>query len=1102
MSGGRPGFVPTPEQAEVVRHQPAAPLRVEAAAGSGKTGTMAALFAARIAQGVAPGQLMAVTFTEKAAGELRLRIAAAVADVLAPERAARELIRLERAWVGTFHQLAFRLLREHAYRAGVSPELALVDEVGAALTRADTRDALEGGRPPGPGVLPYEPDELAELERLDEWLAGAGQAMRSGRAREADPWALRRRAEAAYAGWAAAGHDPGELGAHRQALEMTVALWAGYEARLAAARAVDFDGLLRLALTALRPRSELQRWCRRHFDCLIVDEFQDTSQLQVQLLQAWARPGFGNVVAVGDPRQAIYGWRDAAPEVLKVIPGRLVVLDRNHRSRGPILSATDRLIRVDPTFADSPPVTLHRTDEPGVPVFLGVAPDIGTEARAIAAVLRTVVAEGLQHPGGRRQPVAWRDCAVLAYTLSRLQGPLEEALRQLRIPYRAGGGMLFERPEVQDLLAHLRAATDPDDDASWLRCAQGALHRLPDAVILALGPAERPLHERMRQALAGGTVAEPWRARMARLVGTVDRLAALARQRPPAQVVGAAIAVTGLGRRQEARARLGDGDGRRAASALRELHRLCLEAEASGRAGGLDHLLQRLQALAADERTPEPPPAGDEDSVALLTVHRAKGLEFPFVILADGRPFRTAPTPAIVWDRAGGGVLVTRLGEARTRAAEELRTSGVRDAERAERRRVWYVGMTRAMDALLVTTTPRGRGSVAGDSPEAMAANLAAASPSTVADDDFLVLVAAMADPAAAVRAWPDFPAAPIARAAGLGPAPAAAPAGDGGGSPPATARLATRWREVVALEEASGVAGPGESARADVPVAPVPLSRPLSFTQLEAVQVCPRRAGYLRLGLPPTDPEHEEAAEPSTGGPGAGEVGEERAGAGGGAELGIAVHAVLETVHRAEPARAPSAAALEAALGPWAGGLGPAGAAAARALLAGYLGLAVAGWPTVATEVRFGWRLRSGERTLSLAGSIDRVARARPGVLWLLDYKTADRVETGPESPAAHQLRLYAMAWRDGLGGTDRSELRAAVVDLRRGRLCEVAVDEASLGATRGWIAGAATRLHAGTLRVGSGYPDRPCGGCAFRSACPERRPEAALGAGPLPVR
>lgn len=1077
MSGEPSLFVPTSEQAVVVQHHPEASLCVEAAAGSGKTGTMAALFAARVAAGVAPGHLMAVTFTEKAAGELRERIEREVLGPLPAERAGRELLRLERAWVGTFHQLALRLLRENAYRAGVSPELAVLDQVAEGIVRLDTVAALTAGSAPGPGVLPYEPDEWVELDRLDGWALGADQAMRALRSREPTRQAGRHRVEAAHAAWAASDHPPAELGAHRQALEMVMALWAGYEARLAAAHAVDFDGLLRLARDALLREPALRGWCRAHFDCIIVDEFQDTSQLQVDLLRAWARPDWTNVVVVGDPRQAIYGWRDAAPDVMAQVTGERVVLGRNHRSRAPILRATDRLIRVDPAFAEAPPVTLHRVEEPGVPVWLGVAPDPRVEAEAIASVLRTVQADGLRHPGGRVQPIAFRDCAVLAYTLRHLQAPLEEALRRLGIPYRAGGGALFERPEVQDLRALLRAATDPDDDQAWLRCAQGPWHRIPDAVICGLGPADRPLHQRMRRALAVGAVPAPWGERLAALCIEVDGLAQLARHRPATRVVGAAIEGGGLARRSEARARGGDGDGRRATAALRELQRLCLEAERSGRVTGLAHLLQRLAALAADERTAEPPPSVDEDAVTLLTVHRAKGLEFPFVILADTRPFTTPTTPAIVWDRDGGGVLVTRVGDHATRAAEAWAASGVHAAERAERRRVAYVGMTRARDALLVTTTARRQGPVAGaETAQAMAELLDAPDGGAArdGDDDFLILVGAMADPDGAVQPWPGFPGAPIDAAARMGPLPMPAGSPGAGSGAEAARALGARWRAVVELEERTLASDPALGL-APGPM-PVPPSQPLSFTVLEEVQRCPRRAGYRRMGLPPTDPERVAGGHAAHG-----------------AHLGIAVHAILERLHRERPDGAPSPDERAAALDEWAGALGRRGTAAARVLLEGYAALEASGWPTIGVEVAFEWRQAEAGATLVVAGAIDRVARPEPGTVWLLDYKTGIRPDTGNAAPAAHQLRLYAMAWGAGLGPDDGARLRAAVVDLRRRRLIEVALDGASLDATRRWIGTAARRLHAGGLQVGDAYPDRPCAGCAYRSACPERRPDVA---------
>ncbi|MHB8313740.1 MAG: UvrD-helicase domain-containing protein, partial [Candidatus Dormibacteria bacterium] len=239
----------TPAQRAVVEQRGRGPVKVAAAAGSGKTKTMATLYALGVAEGLHPARILAVTFTDRAAVELRERILSTMVDVgLAPPGGPDSP--LEGAWIGTFHQLARRLLAEQPYLAEVPRDLALVDDVEARglLQEAarSVREQVAAGQGPGRWI-PENPDLRALLGLID----GASAAVTRLRSTALDPSTCRLLSQAAYHRFEAAGDPPQELAWHRCAVEVTIAIWEALESRLVSLRALDFDGLLRQALAAM-----------------------------------------------------------------------------------------------------------------------------------------------------------------------------------------------------------------------------------------------------------------------------------------------------------------------------------------------------------------------------------------------------------------------------------------------------------------------------------------------------------------------------------------------------------------------------------------------------------------------------------------------------------------------------------------------------------------------------------------------------------------------------------------------------------------------------------------------------------------------------------
>jgi len=396
-----------PAQRAAVEHLDG-PLLVLAGAGSGKTRVVTEKLAWLVARGFPPGELLAITFTNKAAREMRERAAARLRGDA------------EALTISTFHALGLRLLQAEARFAGLRPGFTVLDA-------DDSLKALKELAPAG-----ISPDNLYWLRQTVSTLKNAGM----------DP---------AQALQAAAG--PREL----QAAE----LYGAYQKRMTAWNAVDFDDLIRLPLAALESDESLRgRWQRR-WRYLMVDEYQDTNGAQYRLLKALAGER-GAFTAVGDDDQSIYAWRGADPANLARLAQdwpalRIVKLEQNYRCAGRILRAANALIANNPR---PHPKTLWSALPDGPPIRVLACRDNEHEAQRVVAELV-----------GRRQSSGcrWSDCAVL-YRGNHQARALEQALRLAAIPYQiAGGDSLFDCAEVRDALAYLRLVANPSDDGAFLR---------------------------------------------------------------------------------------------------------------------------------------------------------------------------------------------------------------------------------------------------------------------------------------------------------------------------------------------------------------------------------------------------------------------------------------------------------------------------------------------------------------------------------------------------------------------------------------------------------------------------------------------------------
>ncbi len=473
-----------PEQKAAVLHEKG-PLLVLAGAGSGKTRVITHRLARLVERGVDPRSIVSVTFTNKAADEMR-------------ERARRILGgRPLLSFVGTFHSFALRFLRRHAALAGLPPRFSIADSA----------------------------DQLALVKEAMEEIGVSEQVLPAG--------AVRARISSAKSSLITA-----QAYADSQtdyAGERVGRVFLLYEKKLAAAGALDFDDLIFRAVRLLRERAEVAQAEAARVRHLLIDEYQDTNTSQDALVKLLGR-GADSLCAVGDEDQAIYRWRGAEVEhILRFdedFPGaRIIPLERNYRSTSGILDAASGLVANNRRRR---PKRLLADRGAGARVRLWRFDEDRTEAETVARAIED-----------RRDGAG--DVAVL-YRTNAQSRPFEEELVRRRIPYVVVGGMKFyERAEVKDALAYLRLAARPEDDLAFRRVVNVPARGIGSATLDRIAKAARESGKSWWEASANPPAELTDRARTAlsRFRAIVSELAERAKTEPPSALLEHLLEATG-----------------------------------------------------------------------------------------------------------------------------------------------------------------------------------------------------------------------------------------------------------------------------------------------------------------------------------------------------------------------------------------------------------------------------------------------------------------------------------------------------------------------------------------------------------------------------
>ena len=583
------------------------PVLVLAGAGSGKTRVLVHRAAWLVrAQGASPWNLFAVTFTNKAANEMRTRIEALL------DTPTRQL------WIGTFHGLAHRLLRRHWNEAALRQDFQILDS-GDQLRLIKRLLADEG-----------VDEQMIAPQSLQYFISGAKEAgLRPDQAR---------------AGSAPYGEEKKQL-------------YALYQKRCETYGLVDFGELLLRAAELWQNHPELLARYRERFRWVLVDEFQDTNGIQYSWLKQLCGTT-GLPFAVGDDDQSIYRWRGAQVENIRRYTRdfkdvRTVRLERNYRSTATILKAANAVIAHNASRFSK---KLWTRGEQGAPVRLFAAYNEWDEANHVVSRVRSQAADSL------------RDLAIL-YRSNAQSRVFEEALVGAGIPYRVYGGLrFFERAEIKDALAYLRLVANRGDDPSFERVVNNPPRRIGEATLRNVRGHARRHGLTLWEAAAQGEKFLSARAAGALkgFLQLIDSLAAEVADMSLAEQVSRTVRGSGLVERLAASSSEAD---RVRVDNLDELVNAAQMIEASMAEQPFSPLSAFLAHAALESG--EDGSGREEDAVQLMTMHAAKGLEFPVVFLT--------------------GMEEGLFPHSRSMHSEE---------ELEEERRLCYVGITRAMKEL------------------------------------------------------------------------------------------------------------------------------------------------------------------------------------------------------------------------------------------------------------------------------------------------------------------------------------------------------------------------------------------------------------------
>ena len=635
------------------------PCLVLAGAGSGKTRVITHKIARLIQSGLEPQRIAAITFTNKAASEMRERAKSLIG------RAAKDVV------ICTFHALGVRMLRQDGAALGLKPEFSILDSDDVTSILKDAGGTVE-----------------AATARAWQWTISLwkNQGLNA-------------------AGAAAAAQSDNE--------RIIARVMAHYEERLSAYQSVDFDDLIGLPLKLLQNHEQVRQKWQKRMGHVLVDEYQDTNATQydvLKLLVGGNSAAGARFTAVGDDDQSIYGWRGATLDNLRKLPVdfpslKVIKLEQNYRSTGAILRAANNVIGSNPKLF---PKNLWSDLGEGEPVRVVDADSEGHEAERTVARIQSLRAGGSTSSGPQFQE--FKHFAVL-YRANHQAKTFEKALRKAQIPYKVSGGTsFFDRAEIKDLCAWFRLWINNDDDPAFLRAVTTPKRGIGHQTLAQLGVFASKYKVSLFEALfspsLGSVLSSKALGSLHEFGRYVNDLEFRARHTQGAEAAGTFL-LEWL-KEIDYEKHLYDGEDSEKLAAARWTNVIDFCDWMSARCGGtvddaagvstvndIKSLLEVAQTVSLlstiNEREQE------QNVVTLSTLHAAKGLEWPHVMLVgvtEGLlPFKVRDSG----DTAGAS-------KGRSAGTDEAANEDLAN-HLQEERRLMYVGITRAQRSLAVSWT-------------------------------------------------------------------------------------------------------------------------------------------------------------------------------------------------------------------------------------------------------------------------------------------------------------------------------------------------------------------------------------------------------------
>jgi ATP-dependent DNA helicase Rep len=634
------------------------PCLVLAGAGSGKTRVITHKIGRLIESGMPASRIAAITFTNKAAAEMRERAKGLIG------RPAKDVV------VCTFHALGVRMLRLDGSALGLKPKFSILDSDDVTSILKDASGAVD---------------------------SAAARAMQ---------WTI--------SGWKSAGLNAAQAlaAAEDDAARVTAMVMARYEERLTAYQSVDFDDLISLPLKLLRDYPEVRRKWQGLMGHVLVDEYQDTNATQYEVLKLLVggnSPDEARFTAVGDDDQSIYGWRGATLDNLKKLPVefpqlKVITLEQNYRSTSAILRAANNVIGPNPKLY---PKNLWSDLGEGEPVRVVDADNEEHEAERAVARIQSLRAEGLLAQAGK-QYKEYRDFAVL-YRANHQAKPFEKALRKANIPYKVSGGQsFFDRAEIRDLCAWFRLWSNNDDDPAFLRAVTTPKRGIGHQTLGALGGFASQYKLSLFEALFSSSLGS---VLSTKAVGSLHEFGRYVndlefRARHTEGFENARVFMADWLKEMDYEKHLYDGEDSEKVASAKWSNVLEFCDWMAKRCGGqiddsvgvstareIKTLLEVAQNIALLSTLSDR--EKDQNVVTLSTLHAAKGLEWPHVLLVG----------------VTEGMLPFKLGDGADSVGGSQREHESANDEVAvrlqEERRLMYVGITRAQRSLAVSWTRR-----------------------------------------------------------------------------------------------------------------------------------------------------------------------------------------------------------------------------------------------------------------------------------------------------------------------------------------------------------------------------------------------------------